>query len=46
MRVKAEMIYLHSDNPVGRENMYQTILNAKKHGIISDEIKIYNKAIS
>lgn len=35
-------IYIHTDNVVGRENMYQTLLGAKRRGFISDKCKIYN----
>ena len=41
----AEKIYIHTDNPVGRENMYQTLLSAQRHEIISDEIKIHHYPI-
>ena len=40
--LEADYIYLHTSNPVGRENMYKMLLNAQKTGIISDKIKIYN----
>lgn len=33
-------IYMHTDNVVGRENMYQTLLAAQKRGFIAKEIKI------
>lgn len=39
--LKAEAIYLHTDNPVGRDNMYQTLLAAKRRGFISKEIAVY-----
>lgn len=35
-----EKIYIHTDNVVGRENMYQTLLAAQKRGFIAKEIKI------
>lgn len=38
---KCDEIYIHTDNPVGRENMYHTLLGAQRRGFISDEIKIY-----
>lgn len=37
----AKKIYLHTDNSVGRENMYQTLLGAQRRGFISSEIEIY-----
>lgn len=40
-----EYIYIHTDNPVGRENMYQTLLGAQKRGFVNDNIKIYNYPI-
>lgn len=35
-------IYLHTANPVGRENMYETLKASQRRGFISDEIKVYN----
>lgn len=37
----ADSIYIHTDNPVGRENMYETLLAAQRLGFISSNIKIY-----
>lgn len=42
----ANKIYLHTDNPVGRDNMYYTLLGAQKHGLIGKDIKVYNYAIT
>ncbi|MFY3790413.1 cyclic-phosphate processing receiver domain-containing protein [Ureibacillus sp. MALMAid1270] len=42
----ANKIYIHTDNPVGRENMYQTLLGAQRHGFISQDIMIYNYPIT
>lgn len=42
----AQKIYLHTDNGVGRENMYQTLLAAQRRGFISSEIKIYHYPIT
>lgn len=39
LRIKA--IYIHSDNPVGREAMYQTLLAAKRRGFIDTEYIYY-----
>ncbi|MGG3691794.1 cyclic-phosphate processing receiver domain-containing protein [Heyndrickxia ginsengihumi] len=38
----ADKIYLHTSNPVGRENMYRTLLSSRKHGFIGDDIEIYH----
>lgn len=35
-------IYIHTANPVGRENMYQTLLGAQRRGFINENIKINN----
>lgn len=34
-------VYLHTDNPVGRENMYETLIASQRRGFISKDIKIY-----
>lgn len=44
--LKASKIYLHTDNAVGRENMYQTLLGAKRRGFIDKDIEIYNYSIT
>lgn len=36
-----EQIYLHTDNIVGKENMYATLKAAQKRGFISPDIQIY-----
>lgn len=36
-----EKIYIHTDNVVGRENMYKTLLSARDRGFISKDIGIY-----
>lgn len=41
---KVDRIYIHTDNPVGRDNMYETLLGAQRRGIISKNIQIYNYA--
>lgn len=40
--IYVKIIYIHTDNVVGRENMYQTLLGAQRRGFISSEIKIHN----
>ena len=37
----ADQIYIHSDNVVGRANMYETLLGAQRRGFISQDIKIF-----
>ncbi len=38
----ADKIYIHTDNPVGRENMYKTLLSSRERGFINNSIRIYN----
>ncbi|WP_019227239.1 cyclic-phosphate processing receiver domain-containing protein [Sedimentibacter sp. B4] len=40
--LRADKIYIHTDNPVGRENMYKTLLSAQNRGFIAYDISIYN----
>lgn len=42
----ANKVYIHTDNVVGRENMYQTLLAAQKRGFIDDDIEIYHYSIT
>ncbi|GGI44141.1 hypothetical protein GCM10008018_05620 [Paenibacillus marchantiophytorum] len=44
--LKANKIYLHTDNPVGRNNMYETLIAAQRRGFISGEIEIYHYPIT
>jgi len=44
--INIDEIYLHTDNPVGRENMLQTLLAAQRRGIINIKTKIYRYAIN
>lgn len=37
----ANKIYLHTDNVVGRDNMYQTLLAARRREFIDEDIEIY-----
>lgn len=37
----ANRIYLHTDNVVGRDNMYQTLLSSRRRGYIDKDIEIY-----
>jgi ankyrin repeat protein len=38
----ANRIFLHTSNIVGRENMYQTLLAARRRGFIDSDIEIYH----
>lgn len=44
--LRANKIYLHTDNPVGRENMYETLKGAKRRGFIDEDIEIYHYSIT
>ena len=44
--LRANKIYIHTDNPVGRENMYQTLHGAKRRGFIDSDIEIYHYSIT
>ena len=44
--LRANKIYLHTDNPVGRENMYQTLQGARRRGFIDSDIEIYHYPIT
>lgn len=41
----AKKIYIHTDNVVGRENMYETLIAAQRRGFISSAIEIYRYPI-
>ena len=43
---RAKRIYLHTDNGVGRENMFQTLKGAQRRGFIDDDILIYHYPIT
>lgn len=38
--LRANKIYIHTSNPVGREDMYKTLLGAQKRGFIDSDIQI------
>lgn len=40
-RIKCAAIFIHTDNVVGRNNMYETLLGAQRRGFIDENIKIY-----
>ncbi|MDV2686483.1 cyclic-phosphate processing receiver domain-containing protein [Alkalihalophilus lindianensis] len=44
--LRANKIYLHTDNGVGRENMFHTLKGAQKRGFIDDDIKIFHYSIT
>ncbi|SDO03025.1 hypothetical protein SAMN05518871_109148 [Psychrobacillus sp. OK028] len=44
--LRANKIYIHTDNPVGRENMYQTLQGAKRRGFLDSDIEIYHYSIT
>lgn len=39
--IDCDAIFLHTDNVVGRSNMYETLLGAQRRGFISDKIEVY-----
>lgn len=43
---RANKIYIHTDNGVGRENMYHTLMGAQRRGFIDEDIKIYHYSIT
>jgi hypothetical protein len=38
----ANRIHLHTDNVVGRDNMYQTLLASQRRGFVDQEVEIYS----
>lgn len=44
--LRASKIYIHTDNPVGRKNMYETLLAAQRRGFINENIEIYHYSIT
>jgi hypothetical protein len=44
--LRADKIYLHTDNGVGRENMFHTLKVAQRRGFIDNDIKIYHYSIT
>lgn len=44
--LRADKIYLHTDNGVGRENMFHTLKAAQKRGFIDEDIEIYHYSIT
>ncbi|MFB9324698.1 cyclic-phosphate processing receiver domain-containing protein [Paenibacillus aurantiacus] len=44
--LRASKIYLHTDNPVGRKNMYETLLAAQRRNFIDGDIEIFHNSIT
>ncbi|WP_316571390.1 cyclic-phosphate processing receiver domain-containing protein [Neobacillus sp. YIM B06451] len=44
--LRADKIYLHTDNGVGRDNMYHTLKAAQRRGFIDSNIEIYHYSIT
>lgn len=43
---RANKVYIHTDNGVGRENMYHTLKGAQRRGFIDNDIEIYHYSIT
>lgn len=39
--IKINKIYLHTDNPVGKDNMYETLEACKRRGILNKNMQVY-----
>lgn len=44
--LRANKIYIHTDNGVGRDNMFATLKAAQKRGFIDSDIQIYHYSIT
>lgn len=44
-RLRADKIYMHTDNPCGRLNMHETLIGAQRRGFIDTDIEIYNRPV-
>ena len=44
--LRADKIYIHTDNNVGRENMFETLKATRRRGFIDDDIQIYHCSIT
>lgn len=44
--LRINRVYIHSDNPVGRENMFQTLKSAQRRNFISADIEIHHYPIT
>lgn len=45
-RLRADKIFIHTSNPVGREYMYGTLVNAQKKGFLDSDIQIRHYSIT
>jgi hypothetical protein len=45
-RLTARTIHIHTDNPVGRENMYCSLLSFKRHALIPSDTSVYRHGIA
>ncbi|MGU8836267.1 cyclic-phosphate processing receiver domain-containing protein (plasmid) [Clostridium perfringens] len=34
-------VYIHTDNPVGRDNIYSILVSAQRRGFLSKDMKVY-----
>lgn len=39
--ISPKKVYIHTDNVVGRDNMYCTLLGARERGFIEDSVEVY-----
>lgn len=44
--LRANKIYLHTDNGVGRDNVFHTLKGAQRRGFIDSDIEIYHYSIT
>lgn len=44
--IKVNKVYIHTDNSVGRDNMYETLEACKRRDIIDSGIKVYKFPIT
>lgn len=45
-KLQIDKIHIHTDNGVGRENMYKTLVRAQERGFIDQTIQIYHYPIT
>ena len=39
--ISPRKVYIHTDNAVGRDNMYYTLIGARERGFIENSVEIY-----
>lgn len=44
--LRANKIHIHTSNPVGRDNMYKTLIRAQERGFIDPDIEIRHYSIT